>query len=249
MTVDISREQARRFLTLYHFTPTDMAGVMERLATVQYDPLNPVGRNPDLVYQARIPGYQVDDWQTAAYNERLIYDAWDKMACLVPVSDWPRRALIREKYRPYHDREILQEEAEVAHGILEAIDAKGPVSSLEFEDRQRVGLNHSWHGQTRTKRILRSLWACGLLVTHHRKNGRHYYERPERVIPVRHYQGAPIVDGEEYHRWIMTRRQQAMGLLPRTAEAAVWSSCGSSAEDKVAHAKVGEAGGVEAGTN
>src|SRR5205814_3914386 len=106
--VDISREQARRFLALYHFTPTDMAGVMERLATVQYDPLNPVGRNPDLVYQARIPGYQVDDWQKAAYNERLIYDAWDKMACLVPVSEWPMRALIREKFRPYHDREILQ---------------------------------------------------------------------------------------------------------------------------------------------
>jgi len=242
MTVDISREQARRFLALYHFTPADMAGVMERLATVQYDPLNPVGRNPDLVFQARIPGYQVDDWQKAAYNERLIYDAWDKMACLVPVSDWPMRALIREKYRPYHDREILQEEAEVANGILETIDAKGPLSSLEFEDRQRVGLNHSWYGQTRTKRILRSLWACGLLVTHHRKNGRHYYERPERVIPTEHYQGAPLVDAEAYHRWIMTRRQQAMGLLPRTAEAAIWSSCGSSAENKVAIAQLVEAG-------
>ncbi len=242
MTVDISREQARRFLALYHFTPADIAGVMERLATVQYDPLNPVGRNPDLVFQARIPGYQVDDWQKAAYNERLIYDAWDKMACLVPVSDWPMRALIREKYRPYHDREILQEEAEVANGILETIDAKGPLSSLEFEDRQRVGLNHSWYGQTRTKRILRSLWACGLLVTHHRKNGRHYYERPERVIPTEHYQGAPLVDAEAYHRWIMTRRQQAMGLLPRTAEAAIWSSCGSSAENKVAIAQLVEAG-------
>lgn len=242
MTVDISREQARRFLALYHFTPADIAGVMERLATVQYDPLNPVGRNPDLVFQARIPGYQVDDWQQAAYSERLIYDAWDKMACLVPVSDWPMRALIREKYRPYHDREILQEEAEIAHGILETIDAKGPLSSLEFEDRQRVGLNHSWYGQTRTKRILRSLWACGLLVTHHRKNGRHYYERPERVIPVKHYQGAPLMDREEYHRWIMTRRQQAMGLLPRTAEAAIWSSCGSSAENKVAITQLVEAG-------
>jgi uncharacterized protein YcaQ len=242
MTVDISREQARRFLALYHFTPADMAGVMERLATVQYDPLNPVGRNPDLVFQARIPGYQVDDWQKTAYNERLIYDAWDKMACLVPVSDWPMRALIREKYRPYHDREILQEEAAVANGILETIDAKGPLSSLEFEDRQRVGLNHSWYGQTRTKRILRSLWACGLLVTHHRKNGRHYYERPERVIPTEHYQGAPLVDAEAYHRWIMTRRQQAMGLLPRTAEAAIWSSCGSSAENKVAIAQLVEAG-------
>ena len=243
MTLHISREQARRFLALYHFTPTDVAGTIERLATVQYDPLNPVGRNPDLVFQARVPGYQVDDWQKAAYNQRLIYDAWDKQACLVPVSDWPMRALIRKKYQPYHDREILQAEAEAAHAILETIDAIGPLSSLEFEDRQRVvELYPTWYGQTRTKRILRALWACGLLVTHHRKSGRHYYERPERVIPAEHFQRTPVLDGEEYHRWIMTRRQQAMGLFPRTAEAAIWSSCGSSAENKLAIAQLVEEG-------
>src|SRR5438876_11665421 len=102
MTLHISREQAQRFLALYHFTPTDVAGTSERLATVQYDPLNPVGRNPDLVFQARVPGYQGDDWQKAAYSERPIYDAWDKMACLGPVSDWHMRALIRAKHQPHH---------------------------------------------------------------------------------------------------------------------------------------------------
>ena len=87
MTLHISREEARRFLALYHFTPTDIAGVMERLATVQYDPLNPVGRNPDLVFAARVPSYQVDDWQKAAYSERLMYDAWDKQTSLITVKD------------------------------------------------------------------------------------------------------------------------------------------------------------------
>jgi uncharacterized protein YcaQ len=57
MTIHLSRAQARDFLTTYHFTPTDMMGVFTRLGTVQYDPLNPVGRNPDLVLQARVPGY------------------------------------------------------------------------------------------------------------------------------------------------------------------------------------------------
>jgi hypothetical protein len=54
MRLHISSEEARRFLALYHFRPTD------------------------LVFQARVPGYQVDDWQKAAYTDRLIYDAWDK---------------------------------------------------------------------------------------------------------------------------------------------------------------------------
>src|SRR6266702_6900900 len=163
MTIHISREQARRFLTTYHLTPTDLSGVFERLGTVQYDPLNPVGRNPDLVFQARVPGYQVDDWQKAAYTDRLLYDAWDKQACLVPVSDWPMRALIREKYRPYHDREILQREADAVTAILATLDARGPLSSNEFEDRSHAGDDNSWYGLTLTKRILRSLWACGLV--------------------------------------------------------------------------------------
>src|SRR5947209_13427863 len=130
MTLNISREQARRFLTLYHFTPTDLMGTIERLATVQYDPLNPVGRNPDLVLQARVPGYQVDDWQKTAYTDRIVYDAWDKMACLVPTCDWPMRAVTREMYRPYHDRDILQAEPAIAGTILAALDAQGPLSSF-----------------------------------------------------------------------------------------------------------------------
>lgn len=87
MSIHISREQARRFLTTYHFTLTNLPGVFERLGTVQYDPLNPVGRNPDLVFQARVPGYRVDDWQQAAYGDRLIYDTWDKQATEVVFSN------------------------------------------------------------------------------------------------------------------------------------------------------------------
>src|SRR5258708_25332592 len=183
MVIQISSEQARRFLARHHFLATDLPGVFDRLSTVQYDPLNPVGRNPDLVFQARIPGYQVDDWQKAAYTDRLVYDAWDKMACLVPVSDWPMRALIREKHRPYHDREILQADPEGAAAALATIDEQGPLSSLELQDRSHFGEPGSWYGSTRTKRLLRSLWACGELVTHHRQGLTHYDDLTRHRIP------------------------------------------------------------------
>jgi uncharacterized protein YcaQ len=242
MTLHISCEQACRLLALYHFTPTDLPGIFERLGTVQYDPLNPVGRNPDLVFQARVPGYKVDDWQKAAYTDRLIYDAWDKQACLVPVSDWPKRAVIREHYRPYHDRQVLQDEAEAVATVLATIDARGPLSSLEFEDQSPMGDPGSWAGLTRTKRILRSLWVCGQLVTHHRSGGRHYYDRPERVIPEEHFNVPHVLDMDEYHRWIMLRRYQATGMLRTTAEAAIWSACGDSKQRAQAIAQLAEAG-------
>jgi uncharacterized protein YcaQ len=152
------------------------------------------------------------------------------------------RALIREKYRPYHDREILQREADAVTAILATLDARGPLSSNEFEDRSHAGDDNSWYGLTLTKRILRSLWACGLVVTHHRRAGRHYYDRPERIIPARYFQAPPLLDEEEYHRWILTRRQQAMGLLLKRAEASIWSGCGDSAQNKLALDQLVEAG-------
>src|SRR5260370_22847920 len=152
MTIQLAREQASHLLARYHFSPTDLPGVFTRLGTVQYDPLNPVGRNPDLVLQARVPGYRVDDWQELAYAQRLIYDAWDKQACLVPISDWGQRALVRERHRPYHDREILEAEPGSVEAVLAALDTRGPLSSLEFE-RKTGDDTTSWAGSTQAKRI------------------------------------------------------------------------------------------------
>ena len=182
----LSRAEARRFLANYHFTPTDVPGVFERLGTVQYDPLNPVGRNPDLVLQARVPGYQVDNWQKTAYNDRIIYDSWDKMACLVPISDWPKRARLRTHTYEVHPQ-LLEEQADAVAAALAELDARGPLSSLEFEDQSHFTVRSSWHGPKRIKHILRALWDHGVIVTHHRQGGRHYYDRAERVIPPEYF--------------------------------------------------------------
>nr|BBH89186.1 hypothetical protein KTC_39370 [Thermosporothrix sp. COM3] len=244
MTVHLSLPQARQFLASYHFQPTTLPAIFEQLGTVQYDPLNPVGRNPDLVFQARIPGYQVDDWQTAAYQNRLIYDAWDKQACLVPVSDWPLRAIIRAHHRPYHDREILGLHPDLPRTIMAAIDSRGPLSSLEFEERARYGERNSWYGITQINRALRAMWVCGELLTHHRKNGRHYYDRPERVIPAKHFAQPLLADHDAYLRWIVARRIQAVGLLRLAADPAIWSVCGKAEDRKRVIAELLEEGTI-----
>jgi hypothetical protein len=251
MSIQISRAEARHFLTQYHFQQSDLPGVFTRLGTVQYDPLNPVGRNPDLVLQARVPDYHFDDWQKTAYTDRLVYDAWDKQACLVPVSDWALRAHGRAQYPPYHDHEVLQAEAASAANILRVIREQGPTASIEFAERASYADRNSWYGLTQSKRILRALWASGLIVIHHRQHGRHYYDLPERVIPPEHYQAAEHVDEAAYHRWIIARRYQAVGLLRPNAEAAIWSACGDAAtrkrslaellaEGALTHVQVGE---------
>src|SRR2546423_6678366 len=100
--------------------------------------------------------------------------------------------MLRDKYRPYHDREALQADSGTAEKILAAIDERGPLSSLEFEDKSRHPDRNSWYGITNAKRLLRAMWVCGILVTHHRKAGRHYFDRPERVIPAQYYDMSPL---------------------------------------------------------
>lgn len=221
----LSTKQARRFLAAYHLSPTDVPGVLQRLGTVQYDPLNPLGRNTDLVLQARVPDYQVDEWQSYAYDRRLMYDAWDKQACLVPIQDWPKRAVARQLYPAWHDREALQQYPEVVETTLAELDRRGPLSSLEFEDRTSAPRDESWAGSTVVKRILRALWTDGTLTIHHRVKGRHYYDRSERVIPPEYFNEPPL-DEDGYHYWVVARRHQAAGLLRPRAEAAIWNACG-----------------------
>jgi uncharacterized protein YcaQ len=74
----LSKQDARRLLVLHHSTPTSLQGAFERSGSIQYDPLNPAGRNHDLVLQTRVTGYSLDDWQALAYQERFLYGAWDK---------------------------------------------------------------------------------------------------------------------------------------------------------------------------
>lgn len=226
--IELSLAEARRFLAGYHFTPGDLRSIFDRLGTVQYDPLNPVGRNPDLVLQARVPNYRVDDWQNFAYGQRLAYDAWDKQACLVPIDEWSRRALSRRLYPPWHDSGILPNEADAVLATLAEIDDRGPLSSIDFSDRSHTSHHSgsSWLGPTRIKRILRALWSQGLLVTHHRTGSRHYYDRPERVIPPEHLLAEPCDEADDYHRWIVSRRYRAVGLLRPRSNVAIWSICG-----------------------
>ncbi len=241
MLLQLSHDEARRFLATYHFTPTDIAGVFAHLGTVQYDPLNPVGRNPDLVLQARVPGYQVDDWQQAAYTDRIIYDAWDKQACLVPVSDWPNRARIRANRESWSPLD-MEREAEAVAATLAELDARGPLCSLDFEDQSHFAHRGEWFGPKRVKHILQNLWIRGVIVTHHRKHGRHYYDRAERVIPAEHFNAPPLMDEEAYLRWMVERRAQSMGLMRPSGDLSIWTQCGNAAQRAKALAQAVEAG-------
>ncbi|HKI57355.1 MAG TPA: crosslink repair DNA glycosylase YcaQ family protein [Trueperaceae bacterium] len=219
--------EARHLLGAYHLTSRPLEKAFDHLGSVQYDPLKPLGCNPDLVMQARVPGYRVDGWQRAAYRHRRVYDAWDKQVCLTPVEDWPYRRLYHRHFRRLWGERVLDGYPAETRRTLAELERRGPLSSLDFEDElfddhRPEAVRGSWYGDKLVKHLLRGLWMSGEIVTHHRDKGRHVYDLPERVLPARVLR-RPDPGEAASLRYLLTLRVRAAGLLRPGAAQSVWS--------------------------
>ncbi|MDQ3459763.1 MAG: winged helix DNA-binding domain-containing protein [Deinococcota bacterium] len=221
--LELSKPDARRLLTHHHFRLGTAHEVLERLGSVQFDPLSPVGRNHDLVLQARVPGYRVGDWQTLAYGERFLYDAWDKQASLVLMRDWPLRRIYHRWHRLWWEERIFQSYPEAVVAVLDELRLRGPLTSSAFDYQvHKAEWQGSWYGPKLTKHVLRALWHTGEVLTAGRKHGHHVYDLAERIVPAE-LRRAPSPSDEESVAWLLKLRHRAVGLLRPNASFEVWS--------------------------
>jgi uncharacterized protein len=234
----LGRRDARALLWSYHFTPGSLDDVVGRLGTIQYDPLAPMGRNPDLVLQSRVPGYRLDDWQDATYRRRLLVDAWDKMVCLTLVGDWPARHLYHRYFRSRWRSRVFDPHPGAVEAVRAELRERGPLETLAFSDQSRdAGLAGSWYGPKLVKHVLRALWDSGEIVTHERVRGRHVYASRERSLPPEVLDAPPLPDDVALDR-LVRRRVQAPGLLRPRAESAVWFLPATTGERRAAQARL-----------
>ena len=84
---EITKEQLRDFYINYHgfveFFERDgqsaISHIFERIKSVQYDPLNIIGRNAELAMFSRNKNVTRGDLFAALYDRRELVDGWDKM--------------------------------------------------------------------------------------------------------------------------------------------------------------------------
>lgn len=221
--IQLSKADARRLLAAHHFRPGTLHEVLGRLGSVQYDPLNPVGRNHDLVLQARVPGYRVGDWEALAYRERFIYDAWDKQASLVLTESWPERRVYHDWHRAWWEKRIVQAFPDAVTAVLDELRERGPLRSSAFEFQvHQSEWQGSWYGPRLTKNVLRALWHTGQVMTHGRHNGHHVYDLTERLVPEA-LRRVPQPSEKDAVVWLLDLRHRAVGLLRPNASGEVWS--------------------------
>ncbi len=215
----LSKSQARRFILAHQrlWPPHELRGkdgvldYIRHVGSIQFDPLNIVGHNPELVLQARVADFHPAMLQELLYQERRLVDGWDKMASIYPVEDWPYFRREREAMRRLMGGDREEVAAAVPH-VRQAIAERGPLSSLELDADQVVDW---WWGPTRLKRVaLETMCAGGELLIHHRVHTRKVYDVASRHIPAGLWSAAdPNETEEQYREWRVLRRIGSVGLL------------------------------------
>jgi uncharacterized protein len=216
----ITKQQACRFILTYQglYPPKrikDKEGILnfiKKVGCIQYDPLNIVGRNPDLVLQSRVENYKPEMLQELLYKDRKLVDGWDKMMSIYSIEDWTcfdRRRQAAKKHVEFrkHSEEILNASSAVKNYIRK----NGPVSSIDLKMNDKV----DWHwGKTNlAKAVLENMYHSGELIVHHRVNTRRYYDLTDKCIPENILASQLNISDEKYYEWYALRRIGSVGLL------------------------------------
>ena len=214
----ISQKTARRTLLMCQglYPPRSWSGkkgaksFLRKVRSIQFDPINVVGRNPDLVLQSRVKDFRPKLLDELLYKDRYIVDNWDKMASLSLVEDWPCFSHHRSRME-----EIFGVPSEVVMSlapiVLGQIRQEGPQCSLDYHFEEKT--DWSW-GPTRVARAsLEGLFKIGKLGVHHRVNNRRYFDLIENLLPLEVLNASdPNQTLKEYQYWHVLRRISALGL-------------------------------------
>ncbi|MBC8060475.1 MAG: AlkZ family DNA glycosylase [Clostridiaceae bacterium] len=184
---------------------------IKRVGSIQYDALNVVGYNSDLVLQSRIPDFKPEMLQELLYKERTLIDQLDKEMCIYSVEDWPyfrrHRASALKRYGGSSEPIIpfLEE-------VRQAIKERGSLSSIDLNLKEIV--DWAWSPTRVSRAALESMYLWGELIIHHKVNTRKVYDFSDRHIPKALLETEEPNDTvEAYQDWYVLRRIGAVGLL------------------------------------
>lgn len=222
-TILLTKQQARRCLLAYHrLLPghklSGKEGILEyirQVGCVQFDPLDIVGHNSDLVLQSRVGDYRREMLRQLLYHERRLVDGFDKMMAIYPVEDWPYFERRRRAHLESNGRSSGAVQA-VLEQVRAAIQTRGPLSSQELGMHEIV--DWDWSQSRLGRAALESMYFWGELVVHHRVHTRKYYDFAHRHLPAGLVNAPdPHPSLEAYQEWTVERRLGGMGLAPDRA--------------------------------
>ena len=222
--LSLSREELRSFLVKYHSlenydvvlsTPkTQIKKIMGRIGSVQYDPLNVVGRNPDLVFQSRVKGYAPFHLEELLYTERALVDAWDKEMSIYLTSDWPYFSRIR-RFREEGAKAVLDRRGQSDALLFQAqaldeIKNRGPLMARDIKFGACKG--GRWGHRQNSGAALDFLYHSGKVGIHEKRNAQKVYNLIENLLPKKILEAPdPFKSENDFLEWYVMRRIGSIG--------------------------------------
>jgi uncharacterized protein YcaQ len=232
MPQQISLAVARRFLAIRHLlappralppTPESVLAVVDRLGSVQFDPLDVAGRNHDLVLQARITGYRRGLTDELLYGRRLLFEAYNKGLSLLPTRELPYYRVSWQNNADGRAGELIRKRVELADKLLTEITEGGPRCSGDFEREAPIDW---WWGPTGAVRaVLEALAVSGRLSLARRDGNRRYYDLTARLYPADLIE-TRIPEREQLRHKLLSR-YRGHGLLGASGNGELWPGTGT----------------------
>ncbi len=165
----------------------DVRAAVERLGVLQIDTISVVERTQYLALWSRLGPYDRALLDRLLYPGRATFEYWGHAASIAPMADYRyyRLKMLRHHEHMWSgNKQWLEENPTVLRETLEAIRARGPLGSADFErppDKARTG-PWDWFGPKDSRRALEVLWTMGDLMVHSRRAGQKVYDLRERVL-------------------------------------------------------------------
>jgi uncharacterized protein YcaQ len=187
--------------------------VVERLGSLQFDPLDIAGRNHDLVLHARIAGYRREWTDTLLYRDRRLFEAYNKGLSILPTAELPWHRLTWDRARLAHEGGAFDEHAPLVEELLAGLRRDGPLSSTDVEPRRSI--DWYWGPTNQVRALLEALAEAGILGIERRIGNRRVYDLMERLYPGELLAARPAELDQRRHR--LLTRYRAHGLLGASA--------------------------------
>lgn len=222
--LSLSKEQLRKFLINYQglCSPKPFQGCVgikdfvKRVGCMQYDPLNVVGRNIDLMLQSRIDNYKPDMLDKLMYEDRKLIDGWDKMMSVYCMEDWPyfKRVRMRKKseIEGTLGRRNSSEAIQYVDIIKNYLVENGASLSSKIDLGRALNSGKWGHGKL-SSAAMDYMFNIGIIGVKEKKNVQKVYDIIENILPKEVLQREdPFESDRSFYKWYFKRRIGSIGI-------------------------------------
>ena len=223
MKAEISIEEARSFLVNYHNLNQSrdfrgMEGVIQcfqQIKSIQYDPLDVVGRNADLVLQSRVRGYKPAMLYDLLYHQHVLIDGFDKEMCIYATNEFRNFARVRKAYSERVEGTLAYRGQSDTLNILDEVREYIKLNGLTSSKNLSIGGSRAsrWGHKKLSSAALDYLYCTGELSVKEKRGVHKYYVFTENFVPNELLKEDEFYSDEDFLEWYIKRRIQCVGLL------------------------------------